>query len=76
MNNGQAKFLAFFLAYTQPEYHVKVQQLLQASFAAQAQQKLTVTNFQQLQSQLLPLLKPEGVSAVKQAMAQFSQQLH
>lgn len=75
MNNGQAKFLAFFLAHTRTDAQAKAQVLLQASFASQTQQKMTPADFQKLQAQLLPLLKPESVATVKEAMAQFASQL-
>lgn len=75
MNDGQSKFLAFFLAHTQADKQNQAKQLLQASFAAQAQQKMTLTDFQALQQDLLPLLKPESVDTVKQAMAHFASQL-
>lgn len=75
MNEGQEKFLAFFLANTKESEQNQAKQLLLESFKAQEDHKLTRAEFTDLQNNLLPLLQPDKVEDVKKAMAHFSAQL-
>jgi hypothetical protein len=75
MNEGQEKFLSFFLANAKEDQKEEAKRLLMNSFAEQQQKKMTSAEFAELNEQLLPLIKPENLETVTQAMMHFSQQL-
>jgi hypothetical protein len=75
MNSGQERFLAFFIENTRPEKQEKAKEILLQSFAQQQTKKLSMADFNELQQNLLPLIKPEKVAEVTGAMAHFSKNL-
>lgn len=75
MLEGQERFLQFFLSFTKEGKEEEAKSLLMQSFADQATKKMTMDEFNDLQAKLLPLIKPEKLDEVKQAMAHFSSNL-
>lgn len=75
MLKEQEMFLNFFIERTQPEHAQQAKELLVQSFANQATQAFTKGDLDQLQQQLLPLVKPEMVAEVTAAMNHFKGQL-
>lgn len=75
MLKEQEMFLNFFIERTQPEHTQQAKELLVQSFANQTTQAFTKGDLEQLQQQLLPLVKPEMVAEVTAAMNHFKGQL-
>lgn len=75
MLKEQEMFLNFFIERTQPEHAQQAKEVLVQSFANQATQAFAKGDLEQLQQQLLPLVKPEMVAEVTAAMNHFKGQL-
>lgn len=75
MLKEQELFLNFFKERTRDEDTETAEKLLLQSFANQATGNFNKEDFVALKEQLIPLLKPENVSEVTEAMAHFAAQL-
>lgn len=75
MQKGQEMFLHFFLERTVEGKQEEAKALLVQSFADQATKAMTMADFAALKTKLTPLIQPEKLGEVEEAMAHFSKNL-